>query len=267
MTKHFNLADNRIHRHNLPRKSLSRVSKALFRHSLAVICSGGLLLTQTACSGPFSSLDPQGPAAADVAMLWWLMFSFFSLVLMAVVILWHYAIKRRAENAPERAVNNWIIWGGLVLPTGSILALLLIGVPVGQKMIPLPKDNALQINITGHQWYWQVRYPGHEIQLMDTLHIPVDTVVHLHLTSADVIHSFWVPRLGVKLDLIPGRTNVLRLEASEPGIYRGQCAEYCGVGHAHMQFTVIAREQHDFASWLNTFRVSQLDLPEENTDD
>lgn len=274
MTENFNLTDNWIHRHNTPQQLLTGASKpffaskALFRKSLAVFCSGGLLLTQSGCSGPFSSLDPQGPAAAEVAMLWWLMFGFFSLVLLTVIVLWHYAIKRRANDmVKSSAVSGWIIWGGLALPIVSIIALLLVGVPVGQRMIPLEADNAVQINITGHQWYWQVNYPDHDIQLIDTLHIPVNTVVHLHLSSADVIHSFWVPRLGVKLDLIPGRTNVLRLEASAAGIYRGQCAEYCGVGHAHMQFTVIAYEQAAFTSWLNTFKSPHLYLQEKNTDD
>ncbi|WP_254795445.1 cytochrome c oxidase subunit II [Arsukibacterium indicum] len=226
------------------------------------------MLTVSGCSGPFSSLDPQGPAAAEVAWLWWLMFGFFSLVLLAVIALWHYAIKRRANDMAESSVvSGWIIWGGLVLPSVSIIVLLIAGVPVGQRMIPLPADNAMQIDITGHQWYWQVNYPEHNIQLTDTLHIPVNTVVHLQLHSADVIHSFWVPRLGVKLDLIPGRKNVLKLEASASGTYRGQCAEYCGVGHAHMQFTVIAHEPADFAGWLENAGRSGLEQQEKVKDD
>ncbi|WP_375058487.1 cytochrome c oxidase subunit II [Zobellella sp. DQSA1] len=209
------------------------------------------------CSGPFSTLDPQGPAAAEVAQLWWGMLGFASLILLAVVVLWHYAIKRRAEHNPPARTSGWIIWGGLALPAVSITALLIAGVPVGQRMMPLPDENALRIQVTGHQWYWLVTYPEHGLQLTDELHIPVNTPVHLHLTSADVIHSFWVPRLGVKLDMLPGRTNVLRLEASTAGVYRGHCAEYCGLGHAHMQFTVRAHEQPDFAVWLKVQRLRE----------
>lgn len=224
----------------------------------------GLLLSLTGCSGPFSTLDPQGPAANEVALLWWGMFGFFTLVLLAVVALWHYAIKRQANSIPVTRTSGWIIWGGLALPVVSITILLIVGVPIGQRMMPLEDENALKIQVTGHQWYWQVTYPEHDLQLTNELHIPVNTPVHLHLTSADVIHSFWVPRLGVKLDMLPGRTNVLRLEASAAGVYRGQCAEYCGVGHAHMHFTVTAHEQPAFVDWLNDPASIEQPIPESN---
>ncbi|WP_409526173.1 cytochrome c oxidase subunit II [Nitrincola sp. MINF-07-Sa-05] len=222
----------------------------------------GLLLSQTGCTGPYSALDPQGPAASEVALLWWGMFGFATLVLLAVVVLWHYAIKRRAEHVPATGTSRWIIWGGLALPTVSIIVLLIVGVPVGHRMMPLPDENALQIQVTGHQWYWQVAYPEHGLQMIDELHIPINTPVHLHLTSEDVIHSFWVPRLGVKLDMLPGRTNVLRLEASAAGVYRGQCAEYCGLGHAHMQFTVTAYDEPAFANWLNEHNSTEQERHE-----
>ena len=240
---------------------------ASLRHSVAVFRPAILLAGLSGCSGPFSSLDPQGPAAADVALLWWLMFGFFSVVLLIVVLLWHYAIKRPANNAADAAGSGWIIWGGLALPVVSISALLIVGIPIGQRMMPLPDASAIDINVTGHQWYWQVNYPGYNWQLTDELHIPVNTPVHLHLTSADVIHSFWVPQLGVKLDMLPGRTNVLRLEASKAGVYRGQCAEYCGFGHAHMQFTVTAHQPAEFALWLRRQDAAQQNLQESATDE
>ncbi|KKO49193.1 hypothetical protein VT06_08085 [Arsukibacterium sp. MJ3] len=195
------------------------------------------------------------------------MFGFFSIILLAVVLLWHYAIIRQANDAADAPSCRWILWGGLVLPVVSITALLIAGVPIGQRMMPLSAEDAVYIKVTGHQWYWQIEYPGYERQLTDELHIPVNTPVHLHLTSADVIHSFWVPRLGVKLDMLPGRTNVLRLEASEPGIYRGQCAEYCGLGHAHMQFTVTAHEPVKFALWLQGHTAAHHKLQENASDE
>lgn len=230
--------------------------KSVRQKSIAVIGPIILLLSLSACSGPYSALDPKGPAAAEVAWLWWGMFGFASLVMLVVVLLWHYAIKRSPAVSPsqdaaaEPSTSRWIIWGGLVLPTVSITLLLLVGVPVGLRMMPLADENALRIQVTGHQWYWQVVYPDNDTELLNELHIPINTPVHLYLTSADVIHSFWVPRLGVKLDMLPGRTNILRLEATEAGVYRGQCAEYCGVGHAHMHFTVTAYAPADYAVWL-----------------
>ena len=119
-------------------------------------------------------------------------------------------------------------------------------------MLPLPdgEGKTLRINVTGHQWWWQVHYPDSGIQLRDELHIPVGVPVDLHLTSADVVHSFWVPRLGGKLDMIPGRTNVLRLQADRADTYRGMCAEFCGLEHAHMRFTVTAHDPGEFKTWL-----------------
>ncbi|WLD58547.1 cytochrome c oxidase subunit II [Salinispirillum sp. LH 10-3-1] len=212
-------------------------------------------LQLTACSGPFSALDPAGPAARDVAGLWWAMFGFSTLVLIAVTALWIYAIRRPASHADEQSAralqNRWIIWGGLALPLGSIALLLAFGIPIGHRMLPLPSadGDVLQIEVTGHQWRWEVHYPEQDIDLANEVHIPVNTPVDVVLRSNDVIHSFWVPRLGGKMDMIPGRTNVLRLQADEPGEYRGSCAEFCGVGHAHMQFTVTAHTEEDFARW------------------
>jgi cytochrome c oxidase subunit 2 len=247
MTKDTDFTVNGLCRHTKLRDELKQVKPKLLRSSLAAVCATALL---AGCTGPFSSLDPKGPAATEVALLWWGMFGFATLILLLVAALWFYAIKRRSDSSPSIRPNAWLCWGGLALPLLSITLLLIIGIPVGQRMLPLPDENALKIEVTGHQWYWQIHYPAQGIELTDEVHIPVNTPVYLQLTSADVIHSFWVPKLGVKLDMLPGRSNTLRLEASEAGIYRGQCAEYCGLGHAHMQFSVIAHEQAAFAGWL-----------------
>ena len=216
------------------------------------------LLGLSGCSGPFSTLDPKGPAAADVALLWWGMFAVATLVLLGVMALWLHAIKRRPDkNSAVSESYGWLWWGALALPLVCITVLLTVGIPVGQRMAAVADSNALQIEVTGYQWFWQVKYPDYTIELRDELHIPVNRPVYLNLRSADVIHSFWVPRLGVKLDLLPGRTNVLKLEASEPGVYRGQCAEYCGLGHAHMQFTVKAYDKEAFLQWLNAQQVEE----------
>lgn len=211
------------------------------------------------CSGPFSALDPAGPSARAVAGLWWSMFAFSTLVLLAVTGLWLYAMRRNPspdEGDARRVHTRLIVGGGLVLPIASISLLLFFGIPIGHNMLPLPpaEGEVIRIEVTGHQWWWEIRYPDTGITLKDELHIPVGVPVDVHLTSADVIHSFWVPRLGGKLDAIPGRINVLRLEADKPGVYRGQCAEFCGLHHAHMKFTVEAHTADDFATWLEETR-------------
>lgn len=123
---------------------------------------------------------------------------------------------------------------------------------MGHRMLPLPpaEGKPLRIDVTGHQWWWEVRYPDSNISLKNELHIPAGMPIDIHLSTADVIHGFWVPRLGGKLDAIPGRVNVLRLQADEPGVYLGQCSEFCGLHHAVMKFTVKAHTPDDFARWL-----------------
>ena len=181
---------------------------------------------------------------------------FAVLTLIVVVTLWVYALRRKpgqlSDEQARRIQNRWIIGGGLILPITSMGVLLAFGIPIGHGMLPLPVEGGqvLRIEVTGHQWWWQVKYPGQGLEMRDELHIPAGQPVDLHLTSNDVIHSFWVPRLGGKLDMLPGRTNVLRLTADEPGIYHGQCAEFCGTAHAHMKFTVHAHAADDFAAWL-----------------
>jgi cytochrome c oxidase subunit 2 len=224
------------------------------RLALASAALGGSLTS--ACSGPFSTLDPASATATAVSWLWWSMFTFSTLVLLCVVGFWLYAMRRPAEpvNDPDvqRVHNRWIIGGGLLLPGFSILLLLVFGIPIGHRMLPLPpaEGEVVEVHVIGHQWWWEVKYPGTDIALVNEVHIPADVPVDIHLTTADVIHAFWVPRLGGKLDAIPGRTNILRLHTDQPGSYRGQCAEFCGLHHAHMQFTVEVHSPDDFQHWL-----------------
>jgi cytochrome c oxidase subunit 2 len=117
-----------------------------------------------------------------------------------------------------------------------------------------PPDKALTIELAGHQWWWEMRYPDGQVTTANELHIPAGQPVHLILTSADVIHSFWAPELHGKIDLTPGRTSSFWIEARQPGVYRGLCAEYCGDQHAKMAFLVIAEPPDQFAAWLERQR-------------
>jgi len=211
------------------------------------------------CTGPYSALDPAGESARSAAWLWWGMFGLLGTIMLLVYLLWFIAMRRgpaRTEADAGRIGKRWIIGGGLVLPMVSVVLILAFGIPLGQRMLPLPVPGGepLRIDVTARQWQWRVSYPGTDIALTDEIHIPANTPVDLHLTSEDVVHSFWVPRLGGKLDMLPGRTNVLRLHADEPGTYRGHCAEFCGMGHAHMQFRIIAHEPEAFQQWQQEAR-------------
>lgn len=188
--------------------------------------------------------------------MWWGMLAVAVVVLGGVVFAWLHALRRapqsRDEAAARRIGRRWIVLGGVGLPAASTVALLAFGIPAGERMQlwPAMGETALRIEVTGHRWWWEVRYPEAGIVLSDELHLPVGRLVELHLRSADVIHSFWVPRLGGKMDLVPGRTGVLRLRADRVGMFRGQCAEYCGTEHAFMVLRVEAHEAPAFADWL-----------------
>ncbi|UTF60210.1 cytochrome c oxidase subunit II [Gilvimarinus sp. DA14] len=211
----------------------------------------------TGCSGPQSALDPAGPGADVIAWLWWGMFAFFSLVLIVVTGLWLHAMARRADTPNDadadavRLTNRWVIAGGLILPLVSISILLAVGIPAGQYLLTLPDENRepLRVDAHAHRWWWGFYYPDSDIHTGNQLVIPVDTTVEIYGHTDNVIHAFWVPRLGGKIDLVPGRVNTLKLRASETGVMRGQCAEFCGTGHAHMIFTVRVLSQPEFAAW------------------
>ena len=222
----------------------------------------------TGCSGPQSALDPAGPAAEVIAWLWWGMFGFFTLVLFVVLGLWLYAMQRNhAKVSPAdaiRSTNRWIIGGGIILPLITIIVLLGAGIPAGQHVLTLADETTepLHIDVHAHRWWWEFRYPNTEVITANELTIPVDTPIEVKVYSDNVIHAFWVPRLGGKIDVVPGRANRLRLRASEVGTMRGQCAEFCGTGHAHMVFQVKVLSKSDYAAWQQRQQQDIVVAPE-----
>jgi cytochrome c oxidase subunit 2 len=150
--------------------------------------------------------------------------------------------------------QRWIIGGGLAFPIVTLTALLIYSLSIGNALEIHPdRKDSLRIHVTAHQWWWEVRYEaeGTEFVSANELHIPSGRSVHLSLGTSDVIHSFWVPSLAGKVDMIPGRINHLRLRAGEPGLFRGQCAEYCGAQHALMAFYVVVVSPEEFDRWLS----------------
>ena len=200
----------------------------------------------------YSALASRGPVADAIAQSGWVMFWGATVVLALVMGLLLYAMFRDpARRAPLRAAA-FVFGGGLVFPAVVLTALLIYGTHVGERAIA-PSADALRVQVTAHQWWWEVRYPAVDATsafvVRDELVMPVGRPVELTLHSADVIHSLWIPRLAGKVDLIPGRTNVHRIEASEAGDYGGQCAELCGVGHAGMKLAVRALPPAEFVAW------------------
>jgi cytochrome c oxidase subunit II len=211
-------------------------------------------------------LDPAGPSAQAIAAVWWWMLGVSALVLLGVVALWLAAMRRQASTADDddhpgsgRTGRRWIVGGGILLPAAAIVPLLIFGSSAGLHQLPLPLARSgagepaappLRIDATGQQWWWALHYPASGVRLRNELRLPVGRPVLVHVGSVDVIHSFWVPRLGGKLDAIPGRTGIVRLQADQAGTFRGQCAEFCGLGHAHMVMTVIAMPAAEFDAWL-----------------
>lgn len=183
----------------------------------------------------------------------WVLFIMGAVVLTVVVVALIVALfgprKWRARLGGERLI--WI--GGLAFPVVVLTGLLVYGLTVTARVSDAPQPGEMRIRVTGEMWWWRVAYlddSGREvIQDANEVHIPAGQPVVFELESADVIHSFWVPRLGGKTDMIPGRRNFMRLQADRPGLYGGQCAEYCGGPHALMGLVVIAHDPASWAAW------------------
>lgn len=205
------------------------------------------------CSGEQSALATRGVEASEIGRLFWAMTVFLALVLLGVLVATLLAIGGGPQARARLAAHRFIVGAGVVFPTVSLLLLLAYGLSaMGSRAWP-PGDEALRVTVVGEQWWWRVIYhlpDGTDLESANELVIPVGERVALSLETADVIHSFWVPNLAGKVDMIPGRTNRLALEATQAGVSRGQCAEYCGGAHALMSFHVVARERPEFDAWL-----------------
>jgi cytochrome c oxidase subunit 2 len=205
-----------------------------------------IALTAPACASR-GALHTRGDEAHRIAGVWWLMFALAAVVYAVVAMFIVVAVVRRG---PSRANEHAFIWiGGIAAPLAILL--LLAGVTVqASTHLRKPAKGALTVEVTGYRWWWRVRYPGTPVETANEIHLPVGRPVHLVLTTADVVHSFWVPELAGKVDTIPGQENPLDFTVTKPGRYRGQCAEYCGVQHAHMGVLVIGESRAAFNRWL-----------------
>ncbi|MDQ4142189.1 MAG: cytochrome c oxidase subunit II [Actinomycetota bacterium] len=202
-----------------------------------------------------SILEPASPAANRVESLWWFLFWISAVVFAVVVVLTLAGLRRRGRlgDPVDRSETSWgdrfVVISGVGVSWIILTIAFVVSLVVMRQLTVEARDAALEIEVIGRMWWWEARYPNGAVTANE-IHIPSGERVRLRLTSADVIHSFWVPQLQVKVDQVPGRENELWLEAARPGRYRGQCAEYCGLQHANMIVYVIAQPRAEFNAWL-----------------
>lgn len=205
------------------------------------------------CSGPQSTLSPAGRGAEQIATLFWWMAGGAAVVWLIVMGLALSSIINRTESGQERRMKILIIGGGVTFPTIVLTVLLIYGLRALPELTASAPEGSLRIAVTGEQWWWRVRYQrpeGGGVSSANEIRLPVGEPVEFILDAPDVIHSFWIPALGGKMDMIPGRVTRLTLHPTRTGVFRGQCAEYCGTSHAWMAFDVVVQEKEEFEAWL-----------------
>lgn len=222
-------------------------------------------LVLTGCAGydGFSALKPKGTSGEMsldmIKLALFIMLGVFAVVIsIYIYVLIRYRKRKGKDVMPEQVHGNnvlEVVW--TVIP---IILLTILAIPTVKYTFDLSEmdasEDAMTVKVIGYQYWWEFQYPELGIKTAQELHIPVGKKVNFIIEGKDVLHSFWVPALGGKVDVVPGRTNTLVLDAKEPGVYQGKCAELCGAGHALMDFKVIAQEEDDFNKW-----VAQMQQP------
>ena len=235
---------------------------------------GAALLVVSGCSSFQSALDPKGPRAERVANLHWTLTSIATVVYVVVIGALVYALWRASRRAPvvgdhpyhETAEQADVMKRGVIIAiaaTAIILTVFLfLDVTTGSALAKVGGSKPLRIDVVGHQWWWEINYddpiPQNQVKTANEIHVPVGRAVLIKMRSSDVIHSFWAPNLAGKKDLIPGHETITWFRADSVGVYRGQCAEFCGHQHAMMGFYVVAQPERDFEHWLDQQRGEAL---------
>ncbi len=196
---------------------------------------------------PHSILDPAGPAADQIATLWWQMFWVYGVVFIITLGLLFLALRsRRRDGSPLG--SRFVFMAGIAIPALILVGMLVLTLRVMGNLHASSED--FQVKVISHHWWFEVQYPEYGVADANEIHVPVGSMVRFELSAAGVIHSFWVPRLGGKRDMLPDYYTELYLQADEPGVYQGTCTEYCAGVHALMGFRLVAHEPKDFARWL-----------------
>jgi cytochrome c oxidase subunit 2 len=229
--------------HDCPRVAPRAIRAALFAGALFA----------AGCGGVQSALNPSGREAEHLAEIFWLMTIGAVVIWISVIAIAFYAARARPRAFSERLARRFIVIAGAIVPTIVLTALLIYGlIPIPSLLAPAPAGS-LKIVVSGEQWWWRVRYQPREGAVVETaneIRLPVGEPAQFQLESPDVIHSFWIPSLAGKMDMIPGRVTHLTLRPTKTGAFRGACAEYCGASHAWMAFSVVVMEKEEFDRWL-----------------
>lgn len=209
----------------------------------------------SACGGNGSILDTAGPVADRERVLFWVILGIATFIFVGVEGALIYSIVRFRERPgmpnPRQLHGNLtveIIW--TVIPALVLFVVLGFTIQTLFAVAAQPAGNAVQVEAIGHQWWWEFYYPDYKITTADSLVVPTGQTIHVELFSNNVIHSFWVPQLTGKTDVVPGHDNTKWFQADKEGTYAGMCTEYCGDQHAHMNFEVVAKNSSDFNTWV-----------------
>jgi cytochrome c oxidase subunit 2 len=205
-----------------------------------------------ACESAPSPLHPASAVADDLRGFMWLLCAVAGIILAAVTILLIWGVLRtpsQDEEAKEHPFGTHLVWiGGIVIPLAVLT--MVFALSIARMVNSGGHGSGPTIEVIGHQWWWEIRYPDSKVITANEIHIPVGERAQIRVTSADVIHGFWVPQLQGKIDAIPGEVNTIDLEAAHPGEYRGECLVFCALQHANMNLLVVAEPRDSFNQWL-----------------
>lgn len=240
---------------------------------LSIFWLGALTLSMLGCRVAQSTLQEAGPASTQISHLSWFMTILFLIITIIMWALIGWAFYRRrgslAEHEPVEVGGGhiWIAIGGIAVPLLILSVLFVLGLnlltdfPIHGMHGGMADTQAMmkpEIRVVGHQWWWEVQYLNDDVSKEFTtaneIHLPAHRPVNIEVVTRDVMHSFWIPALHGKVDLIPGHPNYIRIEASQAGSYTGQCAEFCGAQHAHMRLLAVAQEPEEYEAWLEAQR-------------
>ena len=242
---------------------LSKRIKLIFNLSIVMVLS--ILLMACNPEGPQSTFDAQGPVSEIQKNLF--LFTFWIAVIVFIVVegailFVTFRYRRKNDELPVQTHGNLkleITW--TIIPA---IIIVIIAIPtligIWQTQVMPDEEDSLVINAVGHQWWFEFNYPSEEVVTANELHLPEDTNVIVNIESQDVLHSFWIPKIAGKVDMVPNHENQLWIKADNPGLYYGQCAEFCGVAHAMMRFRVIVHTNEDYQNWLEYMRTPPQDL-------
>lgn len=218
---------------------------------------GAVVVLLAGCGGNQNTLAAKSHPQHEIVSVFWVVFGFscfgFGVIALLLFLGWW---RRNQPSLPggggERAATAVVIGMGIALPIALLVALFVWSdlLVTRSTAAPAPGSTHMTIHVIGHQYWWEVHYDGTDVATANEIHIPVRTRVDVELSTADVIHSFWIPELNRKTDMIPGQDNRQLLIANVPGVYRGQCSEFCGLQHAHMAVEVVAQPRAQFDTWL-----------------